>query len=261
MATQAEKERRAAKQLRMKLRLEAELRARMRRFFGKQNRRFLGLFENTGLTLNMEEFRPELFNILFKHYDKTGRKFHRLVMREINQALRAVDQLTIDDDHPELVGLLLAFAAESVAQSVDQILGTSQKQINQALQDTGRDARASYEQLQTHNLPRANTIAATETQKASEGSKGATVRQAQNIVAGGLTAAVQLEALKEWVPRNDTKVRPAHEAARFQRQPEKLPFVVGGEFLMYPGDWSLGASPWNLVNCRCVALYFFGVLI
>ena len=29
------------------------------------------------------------------------------------------------------------------------------------------------------------------------------------------------------------------------------PFIVGGEKLMFPGNKSLGASGWNLYNCRC----------
>jgi len=261
MATQAEKERAAARQLRMKLRLESELRGKVRRLLGRQNARFLSLFQSTGLTLNTEEFRPELFNILLSHYEKAGARFQRLVLKEINRALKDAGERQIGENSPEMVSLLLILASSSARASVDQILGTSQRQILAALARNDRDAAKAFQELQAYTAARAASIAATETQKATEGTKAATVREAQGMVAGGLTAAAQLEAIKEWVPRNDSRVRPAHEAARFQRQPVRLPFVVGGELLMFPGDWSLGASPGNLVNCRCVALYTFGVLL
>jgi len=33
--------------------------------------------------------------------------------------------------------------------------------------------------------------------------------------------------------------------------PLDKPFIVSGEPLMFPGDGSKGASPGNLINCRC----------
>lgn len=45
--------------------------------------------------------------------------------------------------------------------------------------------------------------------------------------------------------------REAHWEASGQEVPYEKPFVVGGELLMYPGDRSMGASGWNVYNCRC----------
>lgn len=36
-----------------------------------------------------------------------------------------------------------------------------------------------------------------------------------------------------------------------QTVPNEEPFEVGGEKLMFPGDGSMGASGFNLYNCRC----------
>ncbi|WP_414167164.1 phage minor head protein [Streptoverticillium reticulum] len=52
-----------------------------------------------------------------------------------------------------------------------------------------------------------------------------------------------------WRAVHDERTRPWHREADGQRQPAGLPFTVGGEFLMFPGDPT--ASPGNRVNCRC----------
>lgn len=60
--------------------------------------------------------------------------------------------------------------------------------------------------------------------------------------------------MKEWVATNDDRTRPAHADADGQRVPIDEPFIVDGEKLMYPGDFSLGASPSNTINCRCTVI-------
>ena len=65
------------------------------------------------------------------------------------------------------------------------------------------------------------------------------------------------EMYKEWVATNEPgRTRPEHQelAEHPQQVPIDEPFIVGGEKLMYPGDVSLGASPWNTINCRCTMI-------
>lgn len=61
--------------------------------------------------------------------------------------------------------------------------------------------------------------------------------------------------LKKWVAAIDGRTRDEHERADGQIVPADDPFIVGGEELMFPGDYSLGASAWNTVNCRCTVVY------
>jgi hypothetical protein len=75
--------------------------------------------------------------------------------------------------------------------------------------------------------------------------------------AGRQAAAEQLadkgvETTKIWSCTHDSRTRDAHRDADQQEVPYDQPFVVGGEELMFPGDDSMGASPWNVYNCRCV---------
>lgn len=73
--------------------------------------------------------------------------------------------------------------------------------------------------------------------------------------------ATGLRLEKEWLSGNDFRVRTPprdefdHVHANGQRRALDDPFEVSGELMQHPGDRSLGASPGNLIQCRCVALY------
>lgn len=60
-----------------------------------------------------------------------------------------------------------------------------------------------------------------------------------------------VDITKVWNAELDERVREEHEMADGQEVPYNEPFEVGGERLMYPGDISLGAHGWNVLNCRC----------
>lgn len=64
-------------------------------------------------------------------------------------------------------------------------------------------------------------------------------------------AEMGLEMTREWLSTHDARTRHAHGMADGQRVAVDEPFTVGGEKLMFPGDNSLGASGWNIYNCRC----------
>ena len=60
---------------------------------------------------------------------------------------------------------------------------------------------------------------------------------------------------KGWVTSGDPQVRDTHKAAGVRyAEPIALdiPFEVGGELLMYPGDPAGSAG--NIINCRCLQL-------
>lgn len=56
---------------------------------------------------------------------------------------------------------------------------------------------------------------------------------------------------KRWIATADNRTRHDHRQADGQIVDNDKPFDVGGEPLMFPGDKSMGASGWNLYNCRC----------
>lgn len=94
----------------------------------------------------------------------------------------------------------------------------------------------------TPNWPfRSRRIARTETTRAWNAGKLALGVQMQ--------AADQVRLVKTWRSLDNPATRSAHAVADGQTQPLTMPFVVGGEYLMYPGDPA--GSPHNVIDCRC----------
>ena len=80
------------------------------------------------------------------------------------------------------------------------------------------------------------------------------VTQAEN--AGRQAARDELESKgailgKRWMATHDNRTRHYHAEADGQTVDNDKPFTVGGEKLMFPGDGGMGASGFNLYNCRC----------
>ena len=69
-----------------------------------------------------------------------------------------------------------------------------------------------------------------------------------NAVASGKTR-------KQWITILDGRERPTHRASAGQTIPITEPFAVGDSLLLFPHDQSLGASPSEIVNCRCSVRY------
>lgn len=88
---------------------------------------------------------------------------------------------------------------------------------------------------------RAQVIAQTETNRHFNGSMLAHGLLREKAGESGLS--------KRWDTVMDNKERDEHRIANDQVQPLGLPFIVGGEKLLFPSDPT--GSPWNVINCRC----------
>lgn len=60
---------------------------------------------------------------------------------------------------------------------------------------------------------------------------------------------------KRWKTENDNLVRRSHEIVNNNVVEIDEPFVVGDSLMMFPKDFSMGASAEELVNCRCTVEY------
>ena len=60
---------------------------------------------------------------------------------------------------------------------------------------------------------------------------------------------------KRWKTENDNLVRRSHEIVNNDVVEIDEPFVVGDSLMMFPKDFSMGASAGELVNCRCTVEY------
>lgn len=60
---------------------------------------------------------------------------------------------------------------------------------------------------------------------------------------------------KEWLAMLDERTRETHAMADGQKVDIDTPFIVGDSLMMFPTDTSLGATPQEIINCRCIMKY------
>ena len=60
---------------------------------------------------------------------------------------------------------------------------------------------------------------------------------------------------KGWITENDSRVRHTHKDVNNTKLDILKPFVVGNSRLLFPKDFSMGASASETVNCRCRIRY------
>lgn len=103
---------------------------------------------------------------------------------------------------------------------------------------------------------RANLAALNETSKGIEAAKFNETEQFKIVVGDAqrdpaILPEQKIRVVRVWMTMLDNNVRPEHAQAHLQEDDEFGIFVVGGEYLRYPRDESLGASAWNTMKCRC----------
>jgi hypothetical protein len=131
-------------------------------------------------------------------------------------------------------GIDLAFGKKQITKSVTSgiLMGSSTSEIASNL-------RKYIVNMEVDSAIRAARTAVT---AAENGGRQASYEKA---------AEMGIEMEREWLATKDSRTRHWHGIADGQRVGVDEPFVVGGEKLMFPGDSSLGASGWNIYNCRC----------
>jgi hypothetical protein len=210
----------------------------------------------TGNPIRAARYEAQFKALLEAHY------------RRVQKAFRGKTGLEIQDEDV-ILAALSAWASATAGESVNYIVDTTQKNMDDALRDsrqslsdsgittaTDRELAAVVIALLFRVFQnRASAIAVLETQRSAESTKLIEAYDAAGISPLDLVIGVGTNVKKKWVTVGDDKVRPAHRVANGQTKPINQPFIVAGEKLMFPGDTSLGASIKNVANCRCNARY------
>lgn len=149
---------------------------------------------------------------------------------------------------------LLAWLFNQSPKKAREITDTSREEIESALNEGVAAGEAKPQlaaritnQYQRWSRVRSRTIAQTEVVAASN--------LGTHEAARTTVATLNLTLSKVWVAVQDNRTRPWHRAADGQKRGLDEYFLVEGEELQYPGDWAHGASPDNLINCRCTVGY------
>lgn len=141
---------------------------------------------------------------------------------------------------------LQQWIADRANRNVEFIRGVNDKEVLETLWEEVYSGKYSVpsatERLrQAHNFSpqRAEVIARTEIIGAGHAGQYNSDKQSGIVIA------------KTWLQTLDSRTRDAHNEAGGQTVAFDDPFVVGGEKMLFPSDYSLGATAKNIIQCRC----------
>lgn len=186
-------------------------------------------------------------------YKRAGASFSQEVFNSVNE-LKGMQALEVKQT-PEVKGMgeefwnaFLGFTELNTASRVTQVNSFTKRWIADKVRagtelgkspgEIAKDLRKSGK----FNKMRAARIARTE------------VHMASNFATQESVKSSRLEMDKEWVAFIDDRTRNTHVVMNSKRISMKDNFIVDGAKMDYPGDPKGGAR--NVVNCRCVLLYF-----
>ncbi len=263
----------ALRDLRLKLMLEENFTKNIRIFLKNSYGEALSIYAESGKIIRFSLFRACLSKIIYKQYRIVQKYFSHQMRDEVKKKYTFyIQKKSVNTVNDSIQFALEAFALSQSDQGAMQILSTSQTSYEKIINDVASEylqgdiplnydeiANEAKKELNKNATSRAKTISITETQNAAENAK---FTEAERIYREDLYENYNDEILfenedstKDWETVGDDRVRPIHEEADGQRVNINDPFEVGGEFLMYPRDDSLGASESNIIRCRCSATY------
>lgn len=245
-----------AEQLALKLKLEVTFHPEIKRVFVSMLNDFKSKVAVTGFPISADSYSGAWGAVLNNHYARVQKAFTHAV-------LPLVTKQTEEDNNELLALALLTWRAEHTRTQTRYITITNDKDMQEALQMARQDfmmegvspsnrelALAATVLLRRKYAGRITSIAMTETQSSAESTKlyeAQIEMELQPTILGG-TAFTITTAKKKWIDIGDSKVRAFHRQSKIQEVNINQAFGVAGEYLMYPGDSSLGASVWNVAN-------------
>ncbi len=249
--------RQVAKDFRDKLSLEKKLKGKLRLLANGIVNKFRSDML-IGTITNASFFNKKLQGILKLHYQTVSREFSG---RTLDRLFDFKENTLTELEKGKLEEAINSYINRRSIEQAIIILNTTQKNmvsasaavISETASQIERSVNAST-LLSRKLISREARIASLETQAMSEARKIAEA----DIFSKKEPLTLQIpteKLLKEWVTVGDERVRPAHVNADSQLQFKEDFFIVKGEQLRFPGDTSFGATPGNVINCRCSAVY------
>lgn len=246
------------------------------RLLRQMARDFEKLYAEKGVYLDFNAYAEKWQRLLARHYKNVQDEFIGVASEELD--------VPMSRDKMALFILALQIMREQRASaSSRQIIDTSAEQMADSISKAelymqqesmpiSNDAVAALalEIFGRKIESRATTIAMTETQYVAETVKNIEADCLTNNKNSFLVQAVEQDASlavssymtdapigyeKEWLSALLPTTRPSHAAAHGQKVAPSELFYVGGEYLKYPGDTSMGATAGNVVNCYCAVRY------
>lgn len=247
-----------------KVSLEKKLINKLDNYHNRIVRKYVRQLKRNGQVINTEQFNTELSEILKNHYKNVADKFTGdlnnklgIQLRLTTEELKIIDSV-LDKYYVNQSIQQATIINDNTGNNLNESFERAVLSGNEEQEETGVFQSAEVLALVAGGIAKAlvdarsSGIAMYETQQSAE-----KVKQTEagvlggNIITGGVTTAVPVNAQKVWVTVGDGNVRPAHVTANRQKVDIMDSFIVNGEKLEYPGDMLHGASIGNVINCRC----------
>ena len=248
------------KDLALKMKLEIPMKADIKSFLRRFYDDFAVIYTRTGKVLDLSVYDSELQAVLKKNYKRVQMAFKRNLRNQLKNNKQ--DESDINDEVEAALLLWLLMQAKKQSEFIISTTGAAiQEEVQAVIRAAGQDgivltnkeiAAAVKAELKKKAEGRAEIIAITEVQQVAEATKQIEAVAVEN------TILLPVPLLKEWRAVLDERTRNTHFVADGQVRLLTVPFDVGGQKLMFPGDTSLGASVGNIINCRCVSIKKIG---
>jgi len=251
-----------------KFRFEGVMYNQLKSYFRQVADDFEVVYRATGQILDLTI--NELISILKYNYRATGAYFREDIRRRLVNTEKAYESDLIElinarasieadlqnkliqtyNDRAFKQSLYIQHTTKDIMEK--EVFNITLEAANNGQQLTNTQiAGVAKERILVANSHRLETIAQTEIQLGSESAKQYEAELLNNTLSNGQSS---LFVEKIWISMGDNKVRSTHKMADGQTQRVDVPFIVGGQMLMFPGDGSRGASPSEIINCRCLSL-------
>lgn len=271
-----EKNKRARRNLTLKLALEKTFGRELVSYFNEIRKDVVSFYTATGLLINADIYQSKTEMLLERHYKRVIRNFIDEGKYSYRKSLEAKgieykQEQKEEDEKIKATSVLIALAfVETVIQRrALQLIETTSDNIKDAAKRASEKANEFGTKVSDefdNGLNRAfkgrqAMIALTETQFMAERSKNieaAVISRGGDVDPSSINDGVVAgnpDVKKEWAAILDDRTRGGHAMADGQTQNMNDPYIVNGEYLMYPSDTSMGASLGNIINCRCSSLY------
>lgn len=252
----------ARSELSDKIDLESSLADSLRQYYADLVRKTIALYIKFQQILDPDELEDILTDILLGHYINIAEIFGDRISPELDDdvgvtpeertLINEVSDLFVQSRAPMQTAIITVTDRNIILESFSAALESVDKG---QLVDPAEIAIIAGVLMSSRFRARIGTISSVETQVVAENAK----QNELEVLLGRLIAPsnriiVDFPEIREWVTAGDEKVRAAHVAADNQLRPLGKPFLVGGQFLLYPGDTSLGATMDNIYRCRCSAV-------
>lgn len=250
----------AANIVAFKLKHEEKLKDQLKPHFIQVGKQVKKSYANTGKLPKFDAHKQAVKQIINDHYIETATKTSTTLRDNFkpvknDSKLQALidSQIELDaDDRSD-------FAADSIAETTQNNFKDYIKEAVSAAaisglvlskEDIASDITDKFDDTTDSRL---DLISAMETGVAANDGKSDEMDALEDTGAEfeDDTTVEDYKRRKTWVAILDDVTRPEHAEADGQEVDYDEPYEVGDEQLMEPMDDSLGASDWNIINCRC----------